>query len=552
MSAAGIRPTLKEAAYATRGMVTSNHPLASLAGNETLLRGGNAVDAAIATMFALTVVEPMMVSIFGAGFVTIRLADGRSTVIDNYATVPSAATSDMFDPVPDSLDHAVQDDANALGHRAVAVGGTLKGWSAAVERYGRLSMADVVAPAIRFARDGFRVSPYLRGVIANSQPQLERYPDSAAVFLPNGRVPESGDLIQREQYAGTLESIMQQGPDYLYRGPLGEAIAADMRANGGLVTIEDIAAYEIVEREPVRGTAFGHEIMGPPPPSSGPAHIIQILKILEGFDLPALGFGHPNAVHATAEAMKIAFADRFRYMADPLSTPVPLDWLTSDGYAAERRAEINPDRCGDYDAGSPAPEGNSTTHCTAMDGDGNVVSTTNTIHYAFGSKVTVPGTGVLLNNCMQLMDPVPGRTNSIAAGKRILSSMSPVIVSRDGQPVMALGTPGGLRIFGVVAQGLLNVLAYGMTLQEAVEAPRLWDRGPELELEQGFDDVSQLQSEMERRGHRVQQVYTVAGGMNGLLRQPEGRIEGAACWRADGVPMGFSGGDGRVETGYQA
>ena len=187
-----------------------------------------------------------------------------------------------------------------------------------------------------------------------------------------------------------------------------------------------------------------------------------------------------------------------------------------------------------------------------MDGEGNVVSTTNTIHYAFGSKVTVPGSGVLLNNSMQLMDPVPGRTNSIAPGKRILSSMSPVIVSRDGQPVMALGTPGGLRIFGVVAQGLLNVLAYGMTLQEAVEAPRLWDRGPELELEQGFEDVSGLRAEIERRGHRVQEVYTVAGGMNGLLRHPEGRIEGAACWRADGVPMGFSGREGRVETGYQA
>ncbi len=546
----GSGTTRKEAAYATRGMVTSNHPLASLADNETLLRGGNAVDSAMATMFALTVVEPMMVSIFGAGFVNIRLADGRSTVIDNYATVPNAATPDMFEPVPDSLDHAVRDEANALGHRAVAVGGTLKGWSAAIERYGRLSLAEVAPPAIRFARDGFRVSPYLRGVIANSRPLLERYPDSAAVFLANGHVPEVGDLIQREQYAQTLESIVQQGPDYLYDGPLGEAIAADMSANGGLVTTDDIAGYQIVEREPVRGTVFGHEITGPPPPSSGPAHIIQMLKILEGFDIPSLGFGHPDAVHATAEAMKIAFADRFRYMADPLTTPVPLEWLTSDGYAAERGAEIDLARSGDYGAGTPAPEGNSTTHCTAMDSEGNVVSTTNTIHYAFGSKVTVPGTGVLLNNCMQLMDPVPGRTNSIAAGKRILSSMSPVIVTRDGQSVMALGTPGGLRIFGVVAQGLINVLAYGMSLQEAVEAPGLWGRG--LELEQGFDDVSQLQREMERREHPVAQVYTVAGGMNGLLRHPDGRIEGAACWRADGVPMGFSGGDGQVETGYQA
>ena len=328
MSGQGSHPTLKKAAYATRGMVTSNHPLASLAGNEALLRGGNAVDAAIATMFALSVVEPMMVSIFGAGFVNIRLANGHSTVIDNYATVPGAAPPDMFEPIPDSLDHTVQDDANAFGHRAVAVGGTLKGWSAAVERYGQLALAEVMAPAIRFARDGFRVSPYLRGVIASSQAQLERYRDSASVFLPGGEVPEIGDLIQRDQYANTLESIAQQGPNYLYDGPLGEAIASDMAANGGLITMDDIAGYEIFEREPVQGTVFGHEISGPPPPSSGPAHVIQMLKILEGFDLPSLGFGHPDAVHATAGALKIAFADRFRYMADPLTAPVPLDWLT--------------------------------------------------------------------------------------------------------------------------------------------------------------------------------------------------------------------------------
>lgn len=546
--------TLKQPATGTRGMVTSNHPLGSLAGTEMLVAGGNAVDAAIATMFALTVVEPMMVTIFGAGFVNIRLRDGTSVVIDNYATVPAAATPEMFDPVPDSLDHAVSDRANELGHRAVAVGGTLLGWATAVERYGRLSLPEVMAPAIRYARHGFRVSPYLRHSIELSAEHLARFDDSARVFLPGGAVPQAGDRIVRSEYGETLERVAGGGPDTLYRGPLGEAIVADMAASGGLITIEDLDGYEIVEREPVRGVAFGHEIVGPPPPSSGPTHIIQMLKLLEGCHIAASGFGTPDSVHLMAEAMKIAFADRHRYMADPLTTDVPLDWLISDQYAARRRAAIDPAKAQQYTATVPPDrEGDSTTHCCAMDADGNVVATTNTLHMGFGSKVTVPGTGMLLNNCMQLMDPVPGRANSIAPGKRILSSMSPVIVLRDGEPVMALGVPGGLRIFGVVMQAILNVLAHGMSLQRAFEAPRIWDRGPELELERGFADLDRLVAELERRGHATQTVFKVGGGMNGLMRDPEtGVIEGAACWRADGAAVAVSGGDGLVAAGERS
>ncbi len=542
-------PTLKQSATAAKGMVTSNHPLASLAGNEMLVRGGNAVDAAVATMFALSVVEPMMVTIFGAGFVHIRLADGTSTVIDNYVTVPSAATPDMFEAIPGTLDHKVKGERNETGHLAVAVGGTLLGWATAIERYGRLSLADVLEPAVRFARNGFRVSPYLRAITQMQEQNLRRFPATAEVFLPGGSVPAVGDRLVRADYANTLEQIGRQGPDYLYHGPLGEAIAADMAANGGCITMADIENYEVFERPPVRGAYRGFEILGPPPPSSGPLHIIQMLNILSGFDIGGLGFGTPDCVHLWAEAMKIAFADRFRYVADPASLDVPVDWLTSDAYAAERRGEIDLARAQQYQAGEqPASKGESTTHCCAIDEWGNVVATTNTLHLAFGSRVTVPGTGVLLNDCMELMDPVPGRANSIAPGKRVLSSMSPVIVLKDGQPFLTLGTPGGLKIFGSVAQAISNVIDHQMPLQTAFEAPRMWDRGPVLELERGFPKLAELRADLERRGHVIETPFKVAGGMNGILRHPDGTLEGAACWRADGAPMGYSGGDALVEA----
>ncbi|MDZ7728554.1 MAG: gamma-glutamyltransferase [Dehalococcoidia bacterium] len=222
------RPTYKQPAVASKGMVTSNHPLASLAGNEVLMRGGNAVDAAIATMFALTVVEPMMVTIFGAGFVNIRWANGECATIDNYATVPGAATPDMFRPVPGTLDHLVEGDENAVGHRSVAVGGTLLGWATAIEKYGRLSLAEVIRPAVRFAREGFQATPYLCSIIESQADDIRRFPDTEKVFMPRGGVPEPGDTIVRTEYADTLDAIGREGPGYLYGGPLGQAIADDM------------------------------------------------------------------------------------------------------------------------------------------------------------------------------------------------------------------------------------------------------------------------------------------------------------------------------------
>jgi gamma-glutamyltranspeptidase/glutathione hydrolase len=433
---------------------------------------------------------------------------------------------------------------------AVATGGSLLGWASAIERYGSLSLDQVVAPAVRFARAGFRVSPYLHSIIAMQAGNLRRFPASAEVFLPGGNPAAVGSRIVRSDYAATLKAVGAYGAAYLYDGPLGEAIVADMAANGGLLTMDDLRGYQVFERAPVTGTYRGYGIASMAPPSSGGTHIIQILNILEGFDIAGMGFGTSDTLHVLAESMKIAFADRFRHMADPTTTDVPVTWLTSKPYAAARREQIVMDRAQSYAAEIP-PEGEpaSTTHCCAMDADGNVVTTTQTLNGGFGSKVTVPGTGMLLNNCMHLMDPNPGRANSIAPGKRILSSMSPTIVLRDGEPWFALGTPGGVRIFGSVMQAIINVIDHGMTMQEAVEAPRMWDRGPELELESGFDSYESLQDDLERRGHTVAKAFKVAGGMNGIMLDREsGIMQGVACWRADGAPMGFSGGEATMDT----
>lgn len=549
--------TYKQDVVASRAVVASNHPLASSAGVEILLRGGNAVDASVATLFALSVVEPMMVSPFGAGFFMIR--DGRSgevVFLDNYGAVPFSATPDMYDPIPGDLDYHTKDNANFVGHRSVAAPGNLMAWGQAVERFGRLPVAQVIEPAVRFAAAGFTASQYLVNSIRLSQADLARFPASAEVFLPGGKVPSIGQRIVRTDYARTLQQIADEGWQTMYTGNLARTIVADMEANNGLITMEDLAAYRVIDRAPVRGDYRGHEIVSTAPPSSGGTHIVQLLNMLEGFNVGKgdLAFGTPGYAHLLAEGLKITFADRRRYMADPDRVPVPVAELTSKAYAERRRAGLDLSRAQDHAAGEfetaaamvgaghRGPDVPNTTHCTVIDDEGTIVSATQTLQVLFGSRVTVPGTGMLLSNHMSLMDPTPGNANSIEPGKRILSSMSPTIVLKGGQPFMALGTPGGKKIFGAVAQGILNVIDHGMTLQESFEAPRLWTEGAQLEIEGGFENLDALKADLTARGHKVTVVEKVAGGMNGVQVDAQGRLHGAACWRADGVPIGISGG----------
>lgn len=543
--------TEKQAAVASRGMVAANHPLAAAAGLEMLALGGNATDAAVAAMFVLTVVEPMMVSLFGAGFTHMYDANtGNAVVFDNYTVAPGAATPTMYTPVsetwPDYLETV--DQQNRIGYRAVAVPGALKGWCALEADYGRLGLETVLQPAIRYARRGFPVSPYLVESIRQCQADLARFPASRARFLPDDAPPQPGHLLVCHDYAQTLQCIAQEGADALYTGALGDLVVRDIAAHGGILTRDDLQRYRVVRREAIRGQYRGHQIVTVGPPSAGGVHVIQILNILEQFDMADLGFGTAASLHVIAEALKIACADRYQYLGDPGWQEVPVRGLTSKFYAVARRRQIKLDVAGDYEAGHPwsyRSTSGHTTHLTVADAAGNIVAMTQTIHEPFGCKVTVPGTGIVLNNTMYIFDPHPGRTNSIAPGKRMLSSMAPTMVYRGRRPILALGAPGGTRIFAAVLQAIVNVLDHGMTLQEAVEAPRIWTQGQALEVEPGI--AASARYELMVRGHEVQVVPTVAGGMNGIyLDRANGVLYGAACWRADGAPAGLSGGAARL------
>ncbi|MBI2203588.1 MAG: gamma-glutamyltransferase [Candidatus Rokubacteria bacterium] len=540
--------TEKRPANAARGMVVTNHPLASAAGAEMLAAGGNAVDAAVASLFALTVVEPMMVGVFGAGhaqlFLPGRAAGPVHTVIDGYTTAPAAATADMYRPVSDSWPDYMEakDRENTVGLRSVGVPGTLAAWCEMLARFGTLDLAAVMAPAIRHAERGFRVTGYLSECLAESATDLARFPDSARVFLPGGAPIEHGDLLVQADCAATLRAIAADGPAALYGGAVGRRVVEHMAQAGGLLTLDDLGRYRTVERAPVRGTYRGFEIAGCPPPTGGGIHLIQILNVLEAYDVAALGYGTIDGMHLLAEALKIAFADRAVATGDPAFVDVPVAKLVAKDYAAVRRAAIDMAKAGAHVAGVAAGSPH-TTHVTVADADGNVVAATQTINSLFGSKAMAPGTGMLLNNTMALFDPHPGHTLSAAPGKRMTSSMAPTIVLRDGHPVVALGLPGGVRIFTSVLQALVNLIDHGMTLQEAVEAPRMWTQGQEVEVETAV--AQSVRAGLTARGHHVVPVAHVAGGMGAIMFMDDGSLTGASCWRADGTPIGIGGGHAR-------
>jgi|TARA_B110000116_G_scaffold268238_1_gene281934 gamma-glutamyltranspeptidase/glutathione hydrolase len=538
--------TYKQEVVGSKGVVASNHPLASLAGIEMLTAGGNAIDAAIATMFALSVVEPMMVGITGAGFINYYNSRDKSSVtIDNYCTAPLAATEDMFVPVsnewPDYME--TKNEENRYGYLSVGVPAALQAWCNVEEKYGVLGIERVIRPAIRFAKEGFAVSDYLSGIVANNKEILSIYPASKSLFVSKGIPLKSGDMLSNDDYAKTLEDIAHNGTATLTEGFLGHAIAKDMKSNNGIISMDDLNQYKIEYREPVRGTYRGYEIVGVGPVSSGATHIIQALNIIEGFDVKEMQFGSVEYIHLIAETLKMVFADRFRYMGDPDFVKVPVEGLISKEYGQHCRQKIDLSKSSSFEHDNPAAfatESKNTTHITVADETGSVVSMTQTLNDAFGSRVTVPGTGVLLNNTMYNFDPHPGTANSIAPGKRVLSSMAPITVFKSGKPFMSLGTPGARRIFPSVLQGIINVIDHGMSLQEAVEAPRVWTQGQNLELE---PDISpDVIEPLTQKGHIIEGVERVAGGMNGILFDDTGSIHGAACWRADGSPIAVGGG----------
>ncbi|CAH1650517.1 Cephalosporin acylase / Gamma-glutamyltranspeptidase [Hyphomicrobiales bacterium] len=548
----------KTPVHAAKGLVVTNHPLASQAASQMLLSGGNAIDATVAALFALTVVEPMMVGVLGGGLLHIRQADGSHRVIDALSTAPAAAQAGMYETVSDVLpDYQITvGRRNETGAAAVAVPGALAGWCEALQRFGKLPLGDVMAPAIQLAARGFAVTPYLVDCITDTAADLARDSGLARLYLSGGHALQTGDRLVQGDYAATLQAIADGGADALYRGPLGAALATAISSGGGSLAVSDLADYATITRDVVRGHYRGFEIVGPPPPSSAGVHIAQMLNILEGYDIGALGFGTADNVHLLAEVLKVAFADRAVATADPTFVEVPVARLIDPAYAAERRAALSIDQARDWLPGIPAghslmpPESPNTTHVTIADSEGNVVAATQTINSVFGARVMVPGTGMIANNYMFNFDPHPGKALSIAPGKRVFTSQAPMMALKDGRIAYALGLPGGLRIFGSAMQALINLIDHGMDLQEAVEAPRVWTQGWDLEVERGISEA--VQAELSRRGHRVTRVGRVAGGMNAIAFHPDGSMTGAACWRADGTVLGIGGGIARPGVRFSA
>jgi len=536
----------KQPAHGRNGMVVTNHPLASAAGMEMLAAGGNAIDAAVAAQFCLTVVEPMMVGLIGGTTCHIRSADGRHTVIDGMSAVPLAGHPTMFRPIPGTPPHVydVERRENQLGPKAVATPGSLLAWCHALRHYGTMPLADVMQPAIRHAMRGFTVTPYLSDCIKDAAADLVQDPFAADRLVPDGTPLKAGERLVQADYGEALSLIAKDGEQALHGGPLGDLLVECMERSGAFISRRDLTDYRVVERAPIRGHYRGWEIVGPPPPAASGVHITQMLNILEGFDVAKLGFGSVETLHLLAEVLKIAFADRAEASGDPDFVKVPVERITSKAYAEERRAGIDFARAKQWTGGLISKEGADTTHLTVADGKGNVVTTTQTINSLFGARFIVPGIGMIPNDYMANFDPRPGNALSIAPGKRVTTSMSPVMALREGRVHYALGLPGGRKIFPAAMQALINLIDHGMALQEAVEAPRIWTEGPVLEVEHGVPES--VRQGLRERGHTLQIMPTVAGGMNAIQFHADGSMTGAACWRADGAAVGLGGGLARA------
>lgn len=540
----------KTSVTASKGMIVTNHPLASAAAIDILAMGGNAVDASIAALFTLNVVEPMMVGLFGGGTALIRLASGDIVVLDALSTAPTAARPNSYKPVsdtwPDYMD--AEGRANAIGASSVAVPGALLGWCEALERFGKLDLDTVLQPAIRHAERGFAATKYLCSCTEVVASDLANDAAISAIFLPQGMPLKVGDRIRQPELAEALRIIARGGARVLYGGELGRRCVEYLEGKGSFLSAADLESYKTIGRKPIRGNYRGLEVVGPPPPCSGGVHVVQMLNLIEAFDIAGMGFGTSKGAHLLTEVMKIAASDRSASTADPEFFDVPVERLISQAYADERRVEISMDSTGTYKAMAVGNDSANTTHVTIADADGNVVSSTQTINSLFGARMIIPGTGIIPNNYMYLFDPHPGLPLSLQPGKRITSSQSPLIVLKDGRLRYAIGLPGGPRLYASAFQAVVNLIDHRMTLQEAVEAPRLWTQGQDLELEPAFGE--DLLADLRAKGHSVTQLAHVAGGMCAIEFNQDGSATGAACWRADGTPVGIGGGYARSGTAF--
>ena len=531
-------------ATGANGMVAAAKPEASRAGLEILKMGGNAVDAAVATGFALGVLEPNASGIGGGGFMVIKLAAMKeAVVIDFRPTAPSAATPDMYKL--DERGRAVG-NASVEGGLASAVPGEVKGLLYALENFGskKLTRAQVIQPAIDWAERGVPVTVNLAQIIKDNFGKLSRFENGLAIYSKDGFPPEVGDTIVNKDLANTLRLIQAQGADAIYKGDIARRVIAENRKRGGILTLEDLAGYQVKVRKPITGSYRGYTLVTAPPPSGG-THVLQLLNILEHANVAALGEQSPAAAHVWAEACKLVFADRSKYSADPDFVNVPYAGLASKAYAKTLAALIKPDAVmKPPEAGDPSKyESGSTTSFSVMDRDGNMVAVTKTINMFFASGVVVPGTGIIMGDDMDDFELKPGSVNSIQPGKRMLSSMSPTLVlDPQGRPFMALGSPGATRIIPTLAQVISNVIDRGMPIQAAISAPRLYQgRTGNLSME-GRYSINAYNG-LVKLGHTI----TVApdfdaafGGVHAVLfDHAAGILHGGADPRRDGQAAGY-------------
>lgn len=522
---------------ADNGMVVSSQHLASDVGVDILRQGGNAVDAAVAVGYALAVTNPCCGNIGGGGFATLHLADGRDVFLNFREKAPGASTEKMF---LDAQGEVVK-DLSLKGYLAVAVPGTVMGLDTLLQKYGTLPRDKVMAPAIRLAEDGFVLTQGDADILAASAKVLAEQPNVASIFLKDGKPFAAGDRLIQKNLAATLKAISASGPDAFYKGPIADQITAASAANGGILSKQDLASYGVTEDKPVRCNYRGYELISAPPPSSGGTAICMILNILEGYPLAEYGFNSSRTVHVMAEAMRHAFVDRNFLLGDPAFVTNPLDRLLSESYAAEIRAKIDPGKAAaskDVQPGIAPHEGTETTHYSIVDSRGNAVSVTYTINALFGAKVIAGDTGFFLNDEMDdftvkpgvpnLFGLVQGKTNAIAPGKRPLSSMSPTIAVKDGKTFMVFGSPGGSRIISIGVQVFLNVVEHGMTIQEAVNAPRIHHQWlPDQITVEPLALSADTQVNLEAMGHKIVS-QTVWGAAEAILIGPEAGAESAA------------------------
>lgn len=546
----GVEEDVFHPVRATQGMVASVDAMATQVGVDILKQGGNAVDAAVAVGYALAVTHPQAGNLGGGGFMLLRTKDGATTAIDFREMAPAGATRDMF------LDEQGNPDSKKSLTSPLASGtpGTVAGLSLALEKYGSLPLNSVVRPAIKLAQEGFIVNDALANDLKTYGSEvLPHHENSKAIFWKDGEPLKKGDKLVQQDLANSLTMIAENGPDAFYKGEIARQIAQQMQQNGGLITTDDLAAYQAVERTPVSGEYRGYQIFSMPPPSSGGIHIVQILNILENFDMKKYGFGSADAIQIMAEAEKYAYADRSEYLGDPDFVSVPWQALTSKAYAKSIAGQIDINKAkpsSEIRPGKLAPyESDQTTHFSVVDKDGNAVAVTYTLNTTFGTGIVAGNTGILLNNQMDDFSAKPGvpnvyglvggEANAVGPKKRPLSSMSPTIVVKDGKTWLVTGSPGGSRIITTVLQMVVNTIDFGMNVAEATNAPRFHHQWlpDELRVEKGFSpDTLKL---LEQKGQKVA-LKEAMGSTQSIMVGPDGELYGASDPRSvDDLTAGY-------------